>query len=154
MKAGDTLSASHLAGDFVLPKDPSEKLAFIAGGIGITPFRSMVQYLVDTRDRRSAVLLYANKTADDIAYKEVFDRAEREIGLKTVHVLSGEAAPPPGMQSGRIDAARIAREVPDYRERLFFISGPHTMVDSFARTLREMGVPRRNIKTDFFPGFA
>ncbi|MDO8504901.1 MAG: FAD-dependent oxidoreductase, partial [Candidatus Liptonbacteria bacterium] len=47
MQVGDTLVVSQLAGDFVLPKNRNEKLVFISGGIGVTPMRSMVRYLLD-----------------------------------------------------------------------------------------------------------
>ena len=150
---GDTISASQLSGEFVLPEDKGKKLAFIAGGIGITPFRSQVQYLLDTKDARTAVLLYSNKTAAEIAYKDVFDRAAQTIGMKTIYALTGEQSRAPGTYAGKIDSALIAREIPDYRERLFYISGPHAMVEAFEKTLRTMGVSRFNIKTDYFPGF-
>jgi len=153
MKIGDVISASHLAGEFVLPNDPTRKLVFIAGGIGITPFRGMIQYLLDAKESRSIALLYGNKTAADIAYKDIFDRARAELGITTVYALSDEKNPPPGTRPGRIDAALIAREVPDYRERYFMISGPHAMVKSFETTLRDMGVPGSRIQTDYFPGF-
>lgn len=154
MKLHDTISVSNLAGDFVLPKDTQKKLVFIAGGIGVTPFRSMVQHLIDTKDTRSVVLLYSNKTASEIAYKDVFDRAAREIGLKIVYALGNESNPVPGTYAGVIDAALIAREVPDYKERTFYISGPHSMVTAFEKTLEEMGVSSLSIKADYFPGYA
>ena len=154
MKIHDTLSVSSLAGDFVLPKDAAKKLVFIAGGIGVTPFRSMVQYLMDTKDHRSAVLLYSNKIASEISYKDIFDKAYQEIGMKTVYALTNESAQIPGTYAGFIDAALIVREIPDYKERIFYISGPHGMVTTFEKTLQQMGVSRRNIETDYFPGFA
>lgn len=154
MQAGDTLSASQVAGDFVLPEDKKKKLVFIAGGIGVTPFRSMVQYLVDTKDSRDVTLLYSNKTANEIAYKDIFDNATQAIGMKTVYALTNESQPVPGTYSGMIDGALIAREIPDYKERVFYISGPHGMVEAFKTTLTSMGVSRFNIKADYFPGFA
>ncbi len=154
MKIGETLSASQLSGDFVLPKDKKKKLVFVAGGIGVTPFRSMVQYLIDNKEIRSALLLYSNKTAVEVAYKDVFDRAAQEVGLETFYALTDEHAEVPGMYNGKIDGALIARGIPDYRERIFYISGPHRMVRAFKKTLRGMGIPRRRIKTDYFPGFA
>ena len=154
MRANDVASASHIAGDFVLPRDKKRKLVFVAGGIGVTPFRSMVQYLIDTEDTRAVTLLYSNKTAAEIAYKDVFDRAEREIGMKTVYAVTAEPNPMPGMYRGFIDAALIAREIPDYKERMFYLSGPHGMVVAFEKILHDMGVSRFNIKTDYFPGFA
>ena len=154
MRVNDTISASHLAGDFVLPRDQEKKLVFIAGGIGVTPFRSMAQYLIDEKEKRSAVLFYSNKTAAEVAYKDVFDRAAREVGLKTVYALTNEASPVPGMHQGPVDGALIAQEVPDYKERTFYISGPRGMVEAFKKTLHDMGVPRWHVKTDYFPGFA
>ena len=154
LKIGGSISASHLSGGFTLPKDPHKKLVFIAGGIGVTPFRSMVRYLLEKKEKRSIVMFYANKTLSDIAYKDEFDRAETELGLRTIHVLNEEKSPlPPGMEQGFIDAKLIMREVPDYRERIFYISGPHAMVEAFKKTLVHMGVSRFNIKSDFFPGF-
>jgi len=154
MKENGTLSASHVAGDFVLPTDKKKKLVFIAGGIGVTPFRSMAQYLVDTKDARPVTLLYSNKVASEIAYKEVFDTAAQAIGMKTIYALTNEPTPVPGTYNGFIDAALIAREIPDYRERIFYISGPHGMVEAFKTTLHDMGVSRFHIKSDYFPGFA
>ncbi len=154
MKAGDTISASHLAGDFVLPQDKKQKLVFIAGGIGITPFRSMIQYMIDSSDRRSVALFYSNKKADDIAYKDIFDRAQGELGMKTVYLVTDETVPILDIYTEPLNAKIIMKEIPDFRERMFYISGPHTMVSAFQKTLRGMGVPRRKIKIDFFPGFA
>jgi len=154
LKIGDTISASHIAGDFTLPKDQKKKLVFIAGGIGITPFRSQVQYLMDTNDTRSVVLLYSNKTVSEIAYKDIFDTAQEKIGMKTVYAVTDEPNQTAGMHHGRIDATLISKEIPDYKERLFYISGPHSMVGALQSTLITMGVPRLNIKTDYFPGFA
>lgn len=154
MKPGDVIYAAQLAGDFTLPHDKSTKLAFIAGGIGVTPFRSMVQDLIDRRDERSLVVLYGNQSADEIAYAEVFERAGRELGIKTVYAVADDAAAAPAMHRGLIDAALIRREVPDYGERTFYISGPRAMVVQFRKMLKELGVARSRIKEDFFPGFA
>ncbi|MFA6969752.1 MAG: FAD-dependent oxidoreductase [Candidatus Paceibacterota bacterium] len=154
MQVHDTISVSQLAGDFVLPKDTEKKLVFIAGGIGVTPFRGMVQYLIDTEDERPVTLLYSNKTADEIAYRKVFCTAAEVLGMKTVYALTDEPTPVPGTHSGFIDGALIAREIPDYKDCVFYISGPHGMVTAFEKTLREMGVSRFSIKTDYFPGFA
>ena len=153
MKPGDVISTAHLAGDFVLPRDNKKKLVFIAGGIGITPFRSMVQHLVDTHDTRTVTLLYSNKTTQEIAYKEVFDAANKSIGLKTVYAVTDEKSSEPDIYTGKIDAGLIAREIPDYKDRFFYLSGPHGMVEAFKKTLADMGVSRLHIQSDYFPGF-
>ncbi len=154
MKPGDAIYASHTAGSFTLPEDRNEKLTFIAGGIGVTPFRSMVQHMLDQRDARPIVMLYGNNKVDEIAYADVFNRAETELGIRTVYAVN--QAPPHGtnMHHGFIDADLIAREVPDMHERTFYISGPRAMVVKFQDVLKELGVSRKRIKVDFFPGFA
>ncbi len=161
LSPGDTVMGGQLAGDFTLPRDPQKKLAFIAGGIGITPFRSMVKYLSDKHEQRDIVLLYSNRTADEISYRDVFDEARGTLGLRTIYAVSdGDITNKMGtalgkeIYKGKMDAALVRREVPDYRERMFYISGSHAMVEAFQKMLIEMGVRRNNIKTDFFPGFA
>lgn len=144
--------ASQLAGDFTLPRDPGKKLAFIAGGIGITPFRSMARYLMDTGDRRDVVLFYSNQNADGIAYKDFFDEAARRETLRVVYTLTGTLPADWKGEVGFIDAAMIAKHAPDFRDRTFYISGSHGMVTAFENILRSLGVRKRNIRTDFFPG--
>ncbi len=155
MQAGDKIVATGLAGDFVLPKDKNEKLVFLAGGIGITPFRSMIQYLLDNGEKREVALLYSNKKISDVAYRETFDLAEKNLGIKTVYAAT---SPEENISSSpnfvrRIDEKTISEKVPDYRERIFYLSGPRGMVDAFDDTLRKMGVGKKQIKKDFFPGF-
>ena len=154
MKPGDVIYGSHLAGTFILPKNRDEKLAFIAGGIGVTPFRSMVQELVNRKDRRSITMIYGNNKSDEIAYADLFDQAERELGLRTIYAIGDGDAFRPNTYRGFITQALIQREIPDFQDRTFYISGPRTMVVRFQRILKELGVARSRIKIDFFPGFA
>jgi ferredoxin-NADP reductase len=152
LKPGDNMIGGQLSGDFTLPRDfldGNKKIVFIAGGIGITPFRSMVKYLhdnaKDSGKNLDIVLLYSNRTAQEISYREVFDEAAKTIGLRTMYINTDT--------DKRIDAELIKREIPDYRERMFYISGTHAMVTTFKEILRELGVPLTHIKIDFFPGF-
>ncbi len=156
MDADTEIVAAQLAGDFVLPKDPRQRLVFIAGGIGITPFRSMIQYLLDTRQKRPIILFYANRKASDIVYKDVFDRAQRELGVKTIYTLTDARNVPPDWKGkvGHIAEQTIKAEVPYYRNCVYYLSGPNSMVTSFEETLLKLHVSRDQIKTDFFPGFA
>jgi ferredoxin-NADP reductase len=155
MEQGDTIMGGQLSGDFTLPKDPRTKLVFIAGGIGITPFRSMVKYLSDQREKRNIVLLYSNRSAEEISYREVFDEAAKTIGLRTVYAITGTGQTfPSDAYRGRIDEKLIAKIVPDRSERMFYISGTHAMVSAMEKLLKDMGIQGDHIKTDFFPGFA
>jgi len=88
MKPGDEIWASQLGGDFRLSRDKGEKLVFIAGGIGITPFRSMVQSIVDQGQRRDITLLYTSLAADGFAYWPLFNQAVAS-GVKPIYVITG-----------------------------------------------------------------
>ena len=151
LPVGGVVSASSLGGDFTLPKDTKRKVAFLAGGIGVTPFASMARHCVATGDIRDVVLLYANKLAAEIAYRDIFTRVST-LGWRVVYVLSDEEVP--DTRHGHIDSERIKREIPDYTERLFYISGSPGMVNAMKRALLTLGVSRFSIKTDFFPGLA
>jgi ferredoxin-NADP reductase len=145
---------AQLAGDFTLPKNQNKKLVFLAGGIGITPFRSMLKYLIDTNQKRDIVLIYSNKIAGEIVYKNIFDEAYKKLGIRTVYTLTDKEHISPGWKGniGRIDARLIASEISDFEERIFYISGPHVMVTAYDEVLRGMGVKKQNIKKDYFPG--
>ena len=156
MKPGDTMIASQLSGDFTLPSDPSQKLALIAGGIGITPFRSMIKNLVDSNQSRDLKLIYSNRHAEDVAYTEVFNEAQKKLGIPTVYALTDIEKVPAGWPGhvGAVNEELIRQELPDFKERMFYLSGPHAMVVTFEGLLKGMGVPPRQIRCDYFPGFA
>ncbi|MEO5635300.1 MAG: FAD-binding oxidoreductase [Candidatus Paceibacterota bacterium] len=156
MEEGDTIIASQLAGEFILPKEKQKKLVFLAGGIGITPFRSMIKSMLDKKEKRDAILLYSNLTKQDIAYGDIIKQAENEIGLKTIYTLTGNILPQENWKGGVgfINEKMIKEKVPDYLDRHYYISGTHGMVVAFEKLLYDIGVPKRQIKIDFFPGFA
>ncbi len=156
LQQNDTIVASQLAGDFTLPKDKNKKLVFLAGGIGVTPFRSMIKYLIDTNERRDIIMFYSNKHASDVCYKEIFDQAQTQLGIPIIYTLENTDSVPENFPyiPGFITKEMIMQQVPDYKERMFYISGPRSMILSFKKTLRQIGVHGSHIITDFFPGFA
>lgn len=145
---------AQIAGDFTLPADPTQKLVFIAGGIGITPYRSMLKYLLDIQQRRDIVLIYANRSANDIAYKDVLSQAEAQLGIKTIYTLTDARALPSQWTGyrGRIDERMLLATIPDYHERIYYLSGPPDMVKAYEHVLKALGVKADQIKKDFFPG--
>jgi glycine betaine catabolism B len=150
------LLGAQLAGDFTLPEDPNQKCIFIAGGIGVTPFRSMIKYLLDRRQRRPITVFYAARTIDDFVYKDVLDRAQQELGIRTVYTVTDNRNLPAGWSGkvGRITPEMIRSMVPDYRECMFYISGPRGMVDSFKDAINQLGSGVLQIRTDYFAGLA
>lgn len=147
------ITASQVAGDFVLPKDSKRKLVFIAGGIGVTPFRSMIKYLTDKNEHRDIVIIYAAQRAAGVAYRDVFETARRQLHISTTYVLSDGTSDSSFVRRGTIDMKLVKELVPDYAGRTFYISGSHQMVADMQERLRQLGVRRRHIKTDYFPGY-
>lgn len=145
MKKWEKIVVSSLSGDFTLPQDSRKKLVWIAGGVGITPFRSMAKYLIDKKDRRDVVLLYSVKSAADAIYLDLFNQA-KELGVKTVLRETDKVGP--------LTQEVISSLNTNFKDRLFYLSGPHGMVVSFEEILSQMGVLRSQIKTDYFSGYA
>lgn len=150
---GGKILAYQLEGSFVLPKNTQQKLVFIAGGIGVTPFRSIIKYLLDIRMRRDIVLLYSASVPTGFAFGDLLKRASH-AGVKTHYILSGDEPPAnwTGLK-GLIDNKIIKSTIPDYKERIFYISGPYGMVITVKNNLLKMGIKRQQIKTDYFPGY-
>ena len=149
------IASGQLGGDFTLPRNTKRKLAFIAGGIGVTPYRSMVKYLLDTNQSRSVTMLYAARDGKNVVYSDVFEDARAKLGFKTTYVLSQPSADykSPFVRQGEISAELIEQEVPDFRERLFYVSGPPGMVNAIKAALHKLGVASSHVKTDLFTGY-
>ena len=115
----------------------------------------MIKYLLDTHQRRRITLFYGAATVHDFVYQDVFDRAERELGIRTIYIAEKTEGMSPGWAGliGRINPEMIQTYAPYYREAIFYISGPNVMVDAVRRMLRKMGIPEGQIKTDFFAGY-
>jgi glycine betaine catabolism B len=151
----DVLAAAQLAGDFTMPEDKTKKLVFIAGGIGVTPFRSMLQYLTDTKEKRDIVFLYTVPDPKELAYRDIFEKAGKELGLKYYYIVTRSENAPLDWTGkiGRITPELVKEVAPDFKDRVYYLSGPNAMVETYKKLLSQLGIPWNNIKTDYFPGF-
>ena len=154
LETGKEIIAAQLAGDFVLPKDLSKPFAFIAGGVGVAPFRSMVQYIIDKNLKVDIVIFYSNREVEDILFADIFTKAAQN-GVRMVYTLTDMEKIPTNWQGekGHIDEIMIKKQLSDFKSRTYYISGPQLMVSRFEKTLTDLGVSKRKIKTDFFPGY-
>lgn len=153
LKAGETILTSRLSGSFTLPSDPQLQLAFIAGGIGITPFRSMIKYLIDTKQERDMTLFHLITTAADATYKDILLDGKK-VGLKTRYIVNKGALPARSIgQVGELTPALLKKSFEDLSSVRFYISGPPAMVNHYVSLLRGLGCKRRQIVTDFFSGY-
>jgi ferredoxin-NADP reductase/Na+-translocating ferredoxin:NAD+ oxidoreductase RnfD subunit len=141
LKPGDPILASRLAGDFTLPKDTSKKIALLAGGVGITPFRSMAKYLIDSKQPRDVALLYSANSPAELAFQNLFAQA-KAAGLNSSFITDGY-----------LDESKIKNLLPDYKDRRFYISGPYGFVNASRTALLDLNVHSGDIITDYFPGY-
>ena len=153
LQPNQTITINNLEGNFTLPQDQNQPCVFLAGGIGITPFRSMIKYLIDKNEKRTITLLYSAKSTQDFVFKDLFSEAQAKINLKVVYVVAEDAPVDWPCRSGLIDFKLIQEEVSQYLQNLFYISGPKSMVGSFTKMLTDNGVDASKIKHDFFPGY-
>jgi ferredoxin-NADP reductase len=142
LKVGDTIEVSDLDGDFVLG-DIRAEYVFIAGGIGITPFRSILKQAEHDQNIPRVTLLYANRE-EVAAYKAEFDAMAKQNSNLRIHYL---------FHPQRIDPETVKKLVPDLKKPLFYVSGPEPMVESVGEMLKKFGVPKEHIKQDWFPGY-
>lgn len=126
----------------------SDKVLLIAGGIGITPIRALAEALVD--EKRDVVLLYGNRNASGIVFKDELDElAARSDGrLRLVHVLSGD--PAWTGEKGHVDRDCLVRLVPDLGERDVYLCGPPAMMNSTRLALAGLGVPASRVHYERF----
>jgi len=148
LKLGDELHLAQPMGDFTLPKDSSKKLIFVAGGIGITPIRSMIKSLLDSNTKRGITLIYAATSAKEIVFTNIFKNAR----VRFIPVLA-QANPGWVGETGRLDADRVLSFIDDLPASLIYLSGPDPMVKALAKGLKEQGVSNKQLLTDYFPGY-
>ena len=153
LKPADLIKIQYPFGKFVLD-ETFAKIAFVSGGIGITPIRSIIKYAVDKNLGTDIVLIYANRTADDIAFKDDFAKMQQCYNrLKVIHVLSQVHAGA-NCRFGRVDSRLIKECLPDYLERKIYLCGPPAMVEAMKCILAgELAVAVANIVTENFQGY-
>ena len=143
-------------GDFTLPDSADEysKLAFISGGIGITPLRSMMHYVKHNNLPYQITLLYGNNTEADIIFHDEFNLLSQSDNIKIKHFLTGYSGnESENIIKGYIDKQAISQTIPDYPERLFYISGPPSMLNNIYHQLLKLKVPEKQVKIDAFTGY-
>lgn len=139
---GKSIEMSVAEGDFVI-EDPALEYVFIAGGIGITPFHSMLKQADHDGVRLNVTLLYGNRDENIVFKGELEGFAKNNPNLRINYLLNPQ----------KIDEASIKENVSDLAKPLFYVSGPAPMVFALQETLKQMGVEESRIKLDDFPGY-
>jgi ferredoxin-NADP reductase len=139
--------------DYDLPR-----IAFLTGGIGVTPVHSMLRYLTDTdaagrRVGQELVVFYGSMNEDGIVYKEEFDEFEDKItDLRVIHVITKPGESWRGY-SGFINADIIRKELANPGDWTYYVVGPPPMITAMEKVMEQLQIPRDQIKVESFAGY-
>lgn len=148
-RPGETVSVDGPFGSFSYNEHDASHLVFIAGGIGITPFLSMLRDLAYRDFDRQVSLIWGNKAERDMAYRsEIETLAEQYPQFKLVHILS-EQETWEG-EKGYVGAELLQRELDFAPDSQYFICGPAPMIDIVMQLLLDFNIPHERIHTEKF----
>ena len=143
-------------GSLTLHNKRSRAAVFVAGGIGITPFMSILRQAAHDRLDQDLMLLYSNRRPEDAAFLEELQALERANPrfrlVATMTEMAGSARKWNG-QTGMLDAATIRAAVSALPEAIFYLAGPPPMVAALRATLAEAGIDDDDIRTEEFFGY-
>lgn len=155
LNPGDRVQGSVIAGDFLLPKDPTTPLLFIAGGVGITPFIAHFRGITASQIPRNVVLIYAVSSLADVIYADVLMDSRVRVVIVSPESWNELPFDPPANwthhQVREIPDVLLGELVEQQPNRAAYVSGPPAMVDSVRGQLRLSGF--RAIHTDSFFGY-
>jgi ferredoxin-NADP reductase len=152
LEVGDEVQVEEPKGSFLLPEETGTEYVFVAGGIGITVFRSMLRYVAEEGLPYRITLVYSNRDRESAAFLDELEELERRIGgLRVVLTMTDE----PGWEgeTRRLDADVLADVVGGLDGKTFLVAGPPPMAEGVADSLRAAGVPDDRLLADKFSGY-
>jgi len=130
------------------------KIGFLIGGIGITPVMSIIEYINDKKLSTDVVLLYSNRSDNDIAFKPELDHWQSVNKNVKVYYIVTECEPiDKSCIFGHIDKALVSAKIADLKERMVFIFGSPKMVEAMKEICLGLGCKQEEIKTESFIGY-
>jgi len=156
MPIGTTVQMEGPFGKFVLHADPVRPAVFLAGGIGITPFRSMILHAAAQKLPHRLFLFYSNRRPEDAPFLDELQTLQRDnpcytfVGTMTAPDKSSR---PWKGETGFITPAMLTRVLVNVASPIFYIVGPPGMVTGLRTTLKEAGFNERDIRTEQFTGY-
>jgi ferredoxin-NADP reductase len=152
LEVGDEVQVEEPKGSFLLPEDTDVEYVFVAGGIGITVFRSMLRYIADTGEPYRVTLVYSNRDRSSTPFLDELAELEQGIpGLRVVLTMTDDEAWEG--ERRRVDPAMLADVLGGLDGRTFLVAGPPAMAEGVADSLREAGVPEERVRADRFSGY-
>ncbi|MDD3296772.1 MAG: FAD-dependent oxidoreductase [Candidatus Omnitrophica bacterium] len=153
LKRADKVLFKAPLGKCVL-KEEYKKIAFLIGGIGITPVVSILEYIADRKLDTDAVLFYSNRSESDTAFKKELDDFSYLRGnIKIFYTVTKCRPLDKNCFFGRISKELIANKLKDIEKRMFYIFGPPKMVEAMEKVCFELECSQGQIKTENFIGY-
>ena len=152
LQVGDEVQVEEPRGSFLLPEDTDVEYVFVAGGIGITVFRSMLRYIADTGAPYRVTLVYSNRDRASTPFlDELAELEERIAGLRVVPTMTDD--PEWEGETRRVDPAFLEDVLGGLDGRTFLVAGPPPMAEAVSEALRAAGVPEDRVLSDRFSGY-
>jgi ferredoxin-NADP reductase len=152
LEVGDEVVVEEPKGSFLLPEDTTERYVFVAGGIGITVFRSMLRYIRDTEAPYEITLVYSNRDRESAAFLNELEQLERDVpGLRLVLTMTDEDGW--AGETRRIDAAMLRDHLGTLDRYRYLVAGPPAMTEAVVAELLGAGVPEDRVLADKFSGY-
>jgi ferredoxin-NADP reductase len=153
LEVGDEVEVEPPKGKFVLPEDASRPLVFVAGGIGITVFWSMLQYLEEEALPHRVTLIYSNRNREETAFLDEL-RAYEQRNPTFRLILTMTQDPGWDGESRRLDAQFLRDHLgEDLNEYTFMVAGPPDMVEAMKEALAAAGATEENVVAQNFSGY-
>ena len=148
-------------GKFTMKDDYSKSAILLSGGIGVTPFRSMIRYATDKNLPIKIVMFDSNRNLENVLFKSDFDDCvNRNKNLRIIYTITEEENDQPVSddwkgEKGRIDKSMLMKYLRDdeLTNSLFYICGPPAMVEAMRNLLQSIQIPKEQIKVEEFTGY-
>ena len=151
---GTRLEVEGPNGNMVLHEDSSRPAVLLAAGIGITPFRGMLEWATERKLPHRFILFYSNRTPAMTAFLNDLEAwSKRNPNIQLVPTITDSTDPDWPYETGRVDEAMLARHVPDLKRPVYYLAGPPGMVEAVKRLLMDRGVSRDNVRFETFSGY-
>lgn len=149
---GSEVELESIRGNFILPESTDRPLVFIAGGIGITPFLSMLQYLDEQKLLYQVTLIYANRDRESTAYFDLLrEIVKRNKNIKIIFTMTQDPDWPG--EKRHIDQKFLKDYFSNPDSNTYYVAGPPAMVKTVYKALTDSGINSSNIKSENFTGY-
>jgi ferredoxin-NADP reductase len=143
-------------GSFTLHRNSSKPAVFLAGGIGITPFHSIIKHAAENLLPHKIVLFYSNRRPEDAAFLDELQAIEKKyknFQLIATMVEMEKSSQPWNGETGFIDAAMLQRHLPSLAGPIYYVAGPPAMVTAMRTMLEKAQIDPDDVRTEEFSGY-